>query len=47
MKSGAACRKIAGDLLDIHAGWWCESTKHRRIKHRLSERLAISKELSI
>ena len=33
MKSGAAsnpaCRKIAGDLLDIHAGWRCESTKHR------------------
>ena len=27
MKSGAAsnpvCRKIAGDLLDIHAGWRC------------------------
>ena len=32
MKSGAAsnpaCRKIADDLLDIHAGWRCESTKH-------------------
>ena len=31
IKSGAAsnpaCRKIAGDLLDIHAGWRCESTK--------------------
>ena len=30
IKSGAAsnppCRKIAGDLLDIHAGWRCEST---------------------
>ena len=51
MKSGApsnpASRKIAGDLLDIHAGWWCESTKHRDIKHGLSERLAVSKELSI
>ncbi|CAH3044907.1 unnamed protein product, partial [Porites lobata] len=51
MKSGAAsnpaCRKIAGDLLDIHAGWRCESTKHRYIKHDLSERLAVSKELSI
>ena len=38
MKSGAAsnpaCRKIAGDLLDIHAGWGCESTKHRYIKQR-------------
>ena len=51
MKSGAAsnlaCRKIAGDLLDIHAGWRCESTKHRYIKHGLSERLDVSKELSI
>ena len=51
MKSGAAsnpaCRKIAGDFLDIHAGWRCESTKHRYIKHRLSKRLAVSKELSI
>ena len=26
--SNPACRKIAGDLLDIHAGWRCESTKH-------------------
>ena len=53
MKSGAASnqtfRKIAGDLLDIHAGWRCESTnKHRYIiKHGLSERLAVSKEHSI
>ena len=37
----------AGDLLDIHAGWRCESTKHTYIKHGLSERLAVSKELSI
>ena len=51
MKSGAAsnpaCRKIAGDLLDTHAGWRCESTKHRYIKHGLRVRLAMSKELSI
>ena len=51
MKSGAAsnaaCRKIAGDLLDIHAGWRCESTKHRCPNHGLSERLAICKALSI
>ena len=51
MKSGEAsneaCRKIAGDLLDIHASWRCESTKHRYIKHGLSDRLAISKALSI
>ena len=51
MKSGAAsnlaCRKIAGNLLDIHAGWRCESTKHRYIKHGLGKRLALSKALSI
>ena len=51
MKSGVAlkpaCRKIAGDLLGIHAGWRCESTKHRYIKHGLSKHLAVSKELSI
>ena len=45
--SNPACRKIAGDLLDIHAGWRCESNKHRYIKHGLSKRLAVSKELSI
>ena len=45
--SNPACWKIAGDLLDIHAGWRCESTKHRYIKNGLSERLAVSKELSI
>ena len=45
--SNPACRKIVGDLLYIHAGWRCESTKHRYIKHGLSERLAVSKELSI
>ena len=46
MKSGAtsnpACRKIAGNLLDIYARWRCESTKHRYIKHDLNERLAVS-----
>ena len=51
MKSGVAsnlaCRKIAGDLLDIYAGWRCESTKHRYIKHGFSERLAVSNKLSI
>ena len=51
LKSGTASnpayRQIAGDLLDIHAGWRCESTKHRYIKHGLSEHLAVSKKLSI
>ena len=42
-----ACRKIAGVLLDIHAGWRCEFPKLRYIKHGLSERLAVSKVLSI
>ena len=36
-----ACRKIVGDLLDIHAGWRCESTKHGYIKHGFSERLEV------
>ena len=45
--SNPACRKIAGDLLDILAGWRCESTKHRYVKHGLTERLAVSKELSM
>ena len=47
MKSGAAsdpaCRKIAGDLLDIHACWRCECIKHRYIKHGVSESLAVSR----
>ena len=51
MKSGAAshpaCRKIAGDLLDIHADWRWESTNYRYIEHGLCECLAVSKELSI
>ena len=51
MKSGVAsnpaCWKIAGDLLDMDAGWRSESTKHRYIKHGLSKCLTISKELSI
>ena len=39
MKSGEAsnpgCREIAGDLLGIHAGWRCESTKHKYIKGKV------------
>ena len=45
--SNLACRKIAGVLLDIHAGWRCEFPKLRYIKHGLSERLAVSKVISI
>ena len=51
MKSGAASNparwKIGGDLSDMQAGWRCESTKHRYIKHGLSKRLTVSQELSI
>ena len=47
MKFGAAsnpaCGKIVGDVLNIHAGWRCASTKHRYINYGLSERLAVSK----
>ena len=47
MKSGTASNpargNIAGDLLDIHADWRCESSKHKYIKMGLNEHLAISK----
>ena len=37
IKSGAASNpangRIPGDLLDIHAGWKCPSSKSRCIKH--------------
>ena len=37
MRSGAAsnpaCSRIPGDLLDMHAGWRCPSSKNRYIKH--------------
>ena len=49
MKSGAAsnpaCRRLPGDLLDIHAGWRCPSSKNRYIKHTVKDRLTISKAL--
>ena len=47
MASNPACGNIAGDLLDIHADWRCESTKHGYIKKGLNEHLAVSKALSI
>ena len=31
-----AWRRIDGDLLDIHAGWRCESTKNRHFRQGLS-----------
>jgi len=49
MRSGAAsnpvCRRIPGDLLDMHAGWRCPSSKNRCIKHTIEDRLIVSKSL--
>ena len=49
MRSGAAsnpaCRLIPGDLLDMHAGWRCPSSKNRYIKHTMEDRLSVSKSL--
>ena len=49
MRSGAAsnpaCRRIPGDLLDMHAGWRCPSSKNRYIKHTIEDRLRVSKSL--
>ena len=47
MRSGAvsnpACRRIPGDLLDMHAGWRCPSSKNRYIKHTMEDRLSVLK----
>ena len=51
MRSGAAsntacsCRRIPGDLLDMHAGWRCPSSKNIYIKHTVKDRLTVSKAL--
>ena len=49
MRSGAAskptCRHIPGDLLDMHAGWRCPSSKNKYIKHSIEDRLSVSKSL--
>ena len=49
MRSGAAsnpaCRRIPGDLLDMHAGWRCPSSKNRNIKHTIKDCLSVSKSL--
>ena len=45
MRSGAAsnpaCRRIPGDILDMHAGWRCPSSKNRYIKHTVKARLTV------
>ena len=49
MRSGAAsntaCRRIPGDLLDMHAGWRCPSSKNIYIKYTVKDRLTVSKAL--
>ena len=51
MRSGAAsntaCRRIPGDLLDMHmhAGWRSPSSKNIYIKHTVKDRLTVSKAL--
>ena len=49
MRSGAAsntaCRRIPGDLLDMHAGWRYPSSKNIYIKHTVKDRLTVSKAL--
>ena len=51
IKSGAAsnpaCRRVSGDLLDMHAGWKCASTKSRYIKHTVSDRLKVAKSIAL
>ena len=43
MRSGAAsnsaCRRMPGDLLDMHAGWRYPSSKNIYIKHTVKDRL--------
>ena len=47
MRSGAAtnpaCRSIPGDLLDMHSGSRCPSSKNRYIKNTVKDRLTVSK----
>ena len=49
MRSGAAsnpaCRRLPGDLFDMHAGCRCPSSKNRYIKHTMKDRLSVSKSL--
>jgi len=45
--SNLACRRISGELLDMHAGWRCPSSKNmpRYIKNAIEDRLSVSKSL--
>ena len=46
MRSGAAsnpaCRRIPRDLLAMHAGWRCPSSKNRYIKQAIKDRTVYS-----
>ena len=43
--SNPVCRRVPGDLLDMHAGWRCPSSKNRYTKHTVKDRLTVSKSL--
>ena len=47
IKSGAAsntaCRSISANLLDMHAGWKCPTSKDRYIKHTVNDRLEVAR----
>ena len=51
IKSGAAsnpaCRSVSADLLDMHAGWKCATSKNRYIKHTVSDRLKVAQTIAI
>ena len=51
IKSGAAsnpaCKNISADLLDMHAGWKCATSKHRYIKRSVNDRLKVSRSIAL
>ena len=51
IKSGAASDpgswRVSADLLDMHAGWKCASSKKRYIKHTVSDRLKVAQSIAI
>ena len=51
IKSGAAsnpaCRSVPADLLDMHAGWKCATSKNRYIKHTVSDRLKVAQSIAL
>ena len=45
--SSPACKNISAELLDMHVGWRCASSKFRYIKHSVSDRLKVSKAIGL